>query len=53
MAKHKKKSMATHKRKKRNKELKAIGEQFTDGFQKGAEEHGRDESDEPDPGSES
>ena len=44
MAKHKKKSMATHKRKKRNKELKAIGEQFTDGFQKGVTEHGEYES---------
>lgn len=42
MAKHKKKSMATHKRKKRNKELKAISEQFADGFQKGVTEHEED-----------
>lgn len=40
MAKHKKKSLAKHQRKKRNKELKAIGKQMAEGFQKGVEEHG-------------
>ena len=41
MAKHKKKSLAKHQRKKRNKELKAIGKQMAEGFRKGVEEHGR------------
>ena len=40
MAKHKKKSLAKHQRKKRNKELKAIGKQMAEGFRKGVEEHG-------------
>ena len=43
MAKHKKKSLAKHQRKKRNRELKAIGEKMAEGFRKGVEEHDKGE----------
>jgi hypothetical protein len=47
MAKHKKKSLAKHQRKKRNRELKAIGEKMAEGFRNGIEEHekGTDQTD--------
>ena len=50
MAKHKKKSMAKHQRKKRNRELKVIGEKMAEGFQKGVEEHDKRRSDPSDSG---